>query len=184
MDRFSDVELVEKYRSGERFAFDELYLRYEKMISAIADMFVFSGVEKVDLVQEGAAGLFKAVIGYDRSRENASSFSTFAYLCVKTQIIGVVKSRGRDKTALLQEIAVADDGSIPSPEEDLIKSEVFFERKRSLMDELSVFENKVFELYLKGYSYVEIAGILGETPKSVDNALVRIKNKAKKVATL
>ena len=31
--------------------------------------------------------------------------------------------------------------------------------------------------YLKGYSYVDIAKKLGETPKSIDNALTRIKKK-------
>ena len=38
-------------------------------------------------------------------------------------------------------------------------------------------ENKVLEYYLKGYGYIQIAKIMGKTPKSIDNALQRIRGK-------
>ena len=182
MVNLSDVDLIKKYASGDRTAFDVLYLRYCKMISAIADMFLFSGVEKVDLEQEGAMGLYNAVLGYDDKRSDAASFSTFAYMCVKNRISGAVKKRGKLNAFIDMETALTkDDQPIDSPEEEIIKKELFSEKKSSLIGELSAFEKRVFDLYLSGYSYVEIACVLGETPKSVDNALVRIKSKAKKV---
>ena len=46
---------------------------------------------------------------------------------------------------------------------------------------LSPMEKKVFELACKGYGYKEIAQKLQKTPKSVDNALVRIKSKYRKL---
>ena len=45
---------------------------------------------------------------------------------------------------------------------------------------LSPLENQVLHLYLDGNGYVEIAEILGKTPKSIDNALRRIRKKIKK----
>ena len=42
---------------------------------------------------------------------------------------------------------------------------------------LSEYELKVLKLYLKGLSYNDIGVKIGATPKSVDNALNRIKTK-------
>ena len=42
---------------------------------------------------------------------------------------------------------------------------------------LSSFEKKVLHLYIKGLNYIEIAQKLKKQPKSIDNALGRIKIK-------
>lgn len=42
---------------------------------------------------------------------------------------------------------------------------------------LSPMENQVLEYYLAGNGYGEIAQIMGKTPKSIDNALQRIRIK-------
>ena len=42
---------------------------------------------------------------------------------------------------------------------------------------LSPMENKVLDYFLKGYGYVQIAELLNKSPKSIDNALQRIKGK-------
>ena len=44
---------------------------------------------------------------------------------------------------------------------------------------LSPLENRVLQLYLDGNGYMDIARILGKTPKSIDNALQRIRGKIK-----
>ena len=47
-----------------------------------------------------------------------------------------------------------------------------------LKEELSEMESKVLLLYLQGNEYTEIAKIMDKSPKSIDNALRRIKQKA------
>ena len=47
----------------------------------------------------------------------------------------------------------------------------------SLKEVLSDYENQVLHFYLLGYNYTDIATKLNVTPKSIDNALNRIKNK-------
>ena len=54
-------------------------------------------------------------------------------------------------------------------------------RQKRISDYLSPMENKVLDLYLKGKGYVEIGGILNKSPKSVDNALQRIRSKIREV---
>ena len=46
---------------------------------------------------------------------------------------------------------------------------------------LSPFESEVWELYIKGVSYTQIAKITGKTPKAVDNAITRAKRKLEPV---
>ena len=41
-------------------------------------------------------------------------------------------------------------------------------------------ETQVLELYLEGMTYQEIAVYMDKAPKSIDNALQRIKNKLQK----
>lgn len=52
--------------------------------------------------------------------------------------------------------------------------------KEEMKKSLSSLENQVFQLYAAGNGYVEIAEILGKTPKAVDNALRRIRKKMKR----
>ena len=53
----------------------------------------------------------------------------------------------------------------------------FRERMEALMGQLSGFEANVLRLYLTGLSYSEIAAEVKKSPKSVDNAVQRIRRK-------
>ena len=50
-----------------------------------------------------------------------------------------------------------------------------------LSESLSKLEEEVLDFYLSGKDYVEIAEALERSPKSIDNALVRIKTKFKNI---
>ena len=51
------------------------------------------------------------------------------------------------------------------------------ELTKEIEDKLSPFERKVVGYYLKGYHYTDIARLTNKPPKSIDNALSRIKKK-------
>ena len=57
-------------------------------------------------------------------------------------------------------------------------TEAFVEQ---LKDNLSALENHVLYLHLMGTDYRKIAELLDKSPKSIDNALQRIKNKAEQM---
>ena len=48
-----------------------------------------------------------------------------------------------------------------------------------IRNQLSKFENQVLDMYLDGDNYLTIADKMGKTPKSIDNALQRIRMKVK-----
>ena len=65
----------------------------------------------------------------------------------------------------------------PSPEETFIDKETIARMKQQLSTLLSPLEQQVLQLYLKEMNYIQIAKVLRKKPKTVDNALQRIKRK-------
>ena len=63
------------------------------------------------------------------------------------------------------------------PEQDVITEERYKELNEIIENKLSRFEAQVVKYYLKGYNYIDIAYLLEREPKSIDNALSRIKSK-------
>ena len=51
-----------------------------------------------------------------------------------------------------------------------------------IVDKLSPFEYEVYKLILQDLKYQDIAKKMNKTPKQIDNAIQRIKNKLKTVA--
>ena len=66
------------------------------------------------------------------------------------------------------------------PEELYLKREKIKALGDEIEKKLSDMEKTVLSLYLEGLSYKEIAEVIGKTPKSIDNALQRIKRKLDK----
>ena len=66
-----------------------------------------------------------------------------------------------------------------NPESILIDRENVEALENEIKKSLSPLENRVLQLYLDGNGYMDIARILGKTPKSIDNALRSIRGKIK-----
>ena len=64
-----------------------------------------------------------------------------------------------------------------NPEDILIDRERVGKIEQYIRQNLSEFEQKVVNLYVDGMNYQQIAKELEKTPKSIDNALQRIKKK-------
>ena len=63
----------------------------------------------------------------------------------------------------------------------MISDESFEELRSKIDDSLTDFECSVFHLYLEDLSYEDISRALSRPKKSVDNAIVRIKAKLRKL---
>ena len=147
-------------------------------------MFLIGG-EQEDLIQEGMIGLFRAVRDY-RPDKNAS-FATFANLCVERQIYKAIEISGRQKHRPLNSYISLSEENSPlkdtedtkqqNPEEIIIDRENADIMLEKIRKKLSLFENQVLELYLEGQDYHRIAQQMEKSPKSIDNALQRIRNK-------
>lgn len=197
-DRMTDEQLLCDYKNGNQEIMDYLMVKYKSMVRKKARAMYLLGGENEDLIQEGMIGLIKAVRDFDVTQK--TSFSSFAELCVSRQMYSAIEASNRKKHLPLNSYVslyedseeVGEGKSLPlidtiesSKENDpevlyfgKEYTEAFAEQLKEL---LSPLENHVLYLHLMGTDYRTIAELLGKSPKSVDNALQRIKTKAQKI---
>jgi len=190
----TDEQLALSAQSDEN-ALEFLIEKYKNFVLAKSRPFFLIGADKDDLIQEGMIGLYKAIKDYNE--EKNAAFKTFANLCITRQIITAVKASTRqkhlplnsylslDKPLFDEETDVTVGESMISelytePEEQIIHSEDIKNIKQAINTVLTDMEKRALKLYLEGRSYKEISEILKKAPKSIDNALQRVKKKLEK----
>lgn len=197
-DRMTDEQLIQELRKGDRAIMDYIMDKYKSMVRKKARAMFLLGGENDDLIQEGMIGLIKAVRDYDLSQGN--SFSSFAELCVSRQMYSAIEASKRKKhfplnsyISLYEESDAHQDGKkmqlidMIEPQQETDPEALYFSREytevfvEQLKDMLSPLENHVLYLHLMGTDYKKIAEILEKSPKSIDNALQRIRGKAEKM---
>ncbi len=193
-----DEELIGLVRASDIDAEQALYQRYKRIVRARARTYFILGGDNDDLIQEGMIGLYKAVCEY--APDKAASFHSFASLCIKRQILTAIKHAARKKhTPLNQYVslnrsAFSDDDddertlldmfenvNVSDPADTIITREWLELVVSAIREQLSPFEQQVLELYLRGYSYLQIAEELDKPAKSIDNAIQRVKKKLEKI---
>lgn len=189
LERQDDESLCRLAASGSREAEEILVCRYTRLVRTCARPFFLIGGDSEDLTQEGMVGLIKAVREYDA--EKAASFRTFAEVCIRNRLYSVLRAAARDKHLPLNQSVPLDQPFFDSnsytsgtndlaqgnPETFLIDREHTAALLAGVRKQLSEFEAKILGYYLDGLSCREIAGLVGKPPKSVDNAVQRIRRK-------
>lgn len=185
-EEFSDEQLITLTKDGDQLAEEYLLDKYKAVVRKKVRAMYLIGGETDDLIQEGMLGLFKAVRDYQADRE--ASFATFASLCIDRQLYNAIQSSNRKKHGPLNSyVSLSDEEfetelrqlSGKSPEAIVIERENTEDIQIRIKQSLSPFENNVLKGYLEGNDYIEIARILGKEPKSIDNALQRIRAKVR-----
>lgn len=188
----ADEELIRCLRNGEKEITEYIINKYKNLVKEKAKAMFLLGGDNDDLIQEGMIGLFKAIRDYDEEQE--TSFYHFAELCISRQMYTAIEASKRQKHIPLNSYVSIYDEKDEQPLIDTIQAvketnpEALFLNKEylqmievELKKNLSEFENKVLYLHLFGMDYQKIAKVLDKTPKSIDNALQRIKGKTKKI---
>ena len=187
----SDEELCNAAILGDRVAEELLVVRYNRVVRICARPYFLAGGDSEDLIQEGMLGLLSAVRSYQTDK--STSFRTYAEICIKSRLISAVKSAASIKHTPLNsyisfetpsfdgnsEFSTTIATGLPqeNPEDLLISREELQEYLRAAKGQLSGFEANVLSYYLEGLSYQEIASQVNRSPKSVDNAVQRIRRK-------
>ena len=185
-DQLTDEELIRRLRDGDGDVEEYLLEKYKRMVRTIAREYYLAGGSQEDLLQEGMLGLFRAIRTYNPDR--GASFSTYARVLVERQMYSAIDSSNTLKQKTLNtSVSIEamgenrEDAGLrtwESPETLLLDRENTENLRKEIFSRLSLMEKRVLEDYLNGYDYTEIAARMGRTPKSVDNALQRIRSKA------
>ena len=191
----TDEKLIELSRDGKDEVIDYLLDKYKGLVRRKARTMFLVGGDTDDLIQEGMIGLYKAVRDYDVRKE--ASFLTFANLCIDRQIYSAINASNRKKHSPLNSYIsfpllnflndnvtnelYMDKQNVNhrNPEDLYIDRENALHIEHMLEKELSAFEYEVLKMYIDGADYIEIAERMDKKPKSIDNAIQRIKKKVR-----
>ena len=194
-EKMSENDIINLAQKRQNAAMEYLLEKYKPLVrQKTRKLFLIDG-DKDDLIQEGMIGLFKAVRDYQVGKDAA--FKTFADLCISRQLYSAINKSNRlknqplnsyvsiysdefsDADELAGDRTVISSGSdnIANPEAIMIDRENAIDMQNKMFDKLSKMEREVLKRYLEGMTYQEIAADMEKSPKSIDNALQRIKGK-------
>ena len=192
-ETMTDEQLIRKLRNGDKKIIDYIMEKYKNLVRKEANAMYLLGGENDDLIQEGMIGLFKAVQDYNVEQD--ASFFSFAKLCITRQMYSAIEAskrkkhsplnsyislyeKGEDQSSLIDTMEAQEE---TNPEELFVSKEYAELIESRLEESLSDLENRVLYLHLLGTDYRTIAKLLDKSPKTIDNALQRIKGKTEKI---
>ena len=194
----NDAELLFMVNEESEDAKDILYKKYyyiiEQAMRKYAKIITKSGVEYKDVYQEAMLGFADALDKYNDSKE--AQLATFITLCVKRRMLNLLRAATSTKSKFNKDVLSIDydyenydstlvdiisDDNKYNPLTNIATRENLEATINSCEAKLSPFETKVFDLMILEYDYKQIAEILKESPKKIDNTAQRIKRKIKDV---
>jgi len=177
--------LITRIQEGSSGAFVRLSELYAPLLESEVARYThsFSSADLEDLRQGALVSLYRAALAYNP--EKGVTFGLFAKICIVNGIADTLRYVGKKSGTLnIEDIAEEEqfaESSSLNPQSLFLDKESMRELSRRIQSVLSELEYTIFELYIGGYSYFEIAARVGKSEKSVDNALCRIKIKLKKL---
>lgn len=177
------AELLAHIQSGSSGAFVKLSEQYAPLLESEVARYAGSlgNADLEDLRQGALVSLYRAAVAYQPDR--GVTFGLFAKICIVNGIADTLRYIGKKSVDVSMEMLGEDEQPEggENPQSLMLDKEQAKDLRRRIRFALSELEYRILDLYLSGYSYAEIAEKIGKTPKSVDNALRRLKDKLKKI---
>lgn len=185
-----ETAMLQAARSGNKDALNQIILYYEPEIRIIACKYFLPRADYEDLIQEGRIAIYKAVLAYNTNLK--IPFLHFLRMVIKRKLIDSIRKYTRQKHCNLNEayslnngISESEDTSfldllpnVEDPASTVIANDEANSIIQALNKDLSNLERLVFEHYfIKGFKQREVSKHLGLHPKSLDNAIQRIRRK-------
>jgi RNA polymerase sigma-70 factor (ECF subfamily) len=168
-----DIKLMDRVKKGDESAFEELVSRHYHSVYNFANRFLLDAANAEDVTQEVFLRVFRAAKTYTAR----AKFSTWLYTITKNLCFNELR-RKRSVNILsiedemLPEIPSLDDSPVSRLEKQEIRVKVL-DAVRALPANLRV---AVLLLKYHGFSYEEVAEILGCTVNAVKLRLHRAKD--------
>lgn len=193
-----DQETIMLIRENNVEAKDIIFEKYKYIIDILINKYKRSAyvlkIDQNDLYQEAMLGFADAINTYQDDKE--AKLATFITLCVERKIQNAIKKANTKKNKMFVSsisleqqaddafnplIDLISDGEDSDPLIKLTNKEDYQELVDKIKGILSASEYEVYSLMINGISYIDIANLLGKTPKQIDNAIQRIRLKIKKI---
>jgi RNA polymerase sigma-70 factor (ECF subfamily) len=160
----SDAALLERLRSGDSTAFEELFLRHYTAVYRVSYRVVDNAQEAEDLAQETFLALYRQPPRVDSS----GSPGAWLYRVAVNRAYNVLRSKQR----LQRRLERVEPQQQSDPQDEYLRREER-ERVRAALARLPERTAKLLLLRHAGLAYAEIAAALQVAPGSVGTLLVR-----------
>lgn len=170
--------LLKEIQNGSDESFSLLAKQYAPLVAGMVSSFHASGGGARDeLLQEAKSALLKAALTYDSSQK-AVSFGLYAKICIRNALIS---HRRKVLRRTRQDIPKEKSWKGSGAQRGMPRTENGEQTIERIAVLLSPYERRVLRAYMSGKKAPEIAREVGKDPKSVYNALFRIREKGKQL---
>lgn len=166
----TDEQLIQRAADGEKVAFQDLILRYQSKVYAVAYKVTKNQKDAEDIAQEVFLQLYRSLSQF----QGDSTFSTWIYKISMNKALDYKRKMARTPSYQHEEIS-ANLSTKDTPENSLIKKEER-ELAHDFVEHLPPNYQDVVNLYyFQQQSYHEIANQLDIAVKTVESRLYRAK---------
>lgn len=194
-DAMSLNDVIALCQEGDQLAMEYLLKEYEPLLRKLSNKFFLDTQDEDDLFQVASIAFWDAVMKWNPESNREAGFVNHVKSFVNRRLIDEIRKDSTGKTlintkAKSMDATIADDGEggeltlgdtlaskDESPEEHYLGKSGAKELWDFLENKLSSAEYEVIRMYIKGYKVSDIAEETGMKYKSVENALMRVKNK-------
>lgn len=188
---YSREELVTMAQEGDQLAVETLVNSHKDLISMMANKyFLGKDYDMEDMKQIATIGLWEAIMSWNKKGD----FEAYAGMIIKRKFIAEMNTVNAEKRKSDQDAASLDEptdgddeggestlgdklSTNVSTEEEFLGKEGAREIMNFLEKTLSDSEREVIKKYIQGYKVSQIVEETGMKYKSVENAIMRVKNK-------
>ena len=191
-----ELELITQAKSGDTFACNQVIKQYESLIEGKvkAKGYHYYSFDYQELMQCGRLAVYKSIISFDEKKN--VKFATFVSHVIDNELINYLRKLNTQKQkANLNTLPINNQGEmevtnkegevtfvpfesdLKTPENEILDNETLNYALREVGLKLSDMEFDILKLQLQGLKQKEIADTLHISPKSVENALARIRTK-------
>jgi RNA polymerase sigma-70 factor (ECF subfamily) len=172
-DTEADNSIVERYLAGDMTAFDELMIRYERLVYRVCYRFVNNRDDAMDLAQEVFIKAFEHLASFRRE----SSMKTWLYRIAMNHCINHVKKNAREFVEIKENVG-STRASVHSDMEEREQREQF----RLLVKRLPPKQKAILEMRIhEQLSYEEIATMSGRSISTIKASVFFALEKLRKL---
>lgn len=172
--------LIISVKNGDQAAFNALLAQYEPLV--ITEVMRYGDeigdFDRDDLRQVAWLALYRAAFSFDIAQSEVS-FGLYAKICVSNALSTQVRAMRRRAAALplCDEWCAEQEAEEGDPAQYVREAEALQLLRTRIRALLSPFENRVWALFTAGCGVKEIARRLEKEPRSIENAVYRIRQK-------
>ncbi len=185
---YNDYELIYMVRENDEEAFNLILKKYEPLIKKLcffyAQKYKIFNIDIEDLKQECRITLFNTLCKFDQNKDIL--FYSFVIVCIKRGISSYIR-RIAGPTRYCESVSIDDDDNYMQFEDNYFYAPPYLIDENYVSNLIIKFKNElnfddacVFELRYNSFSYKDISILLDIPFKTVDNKLLKIRNKLKK----